>query len=102
MKNNRTLPKLFAALLCSGLSLSPATAQSVSLSDAHAAVLQTDGPRAARLFEQLLTKSSSLSKWDQRRARCSIARLTGKSSIPLPTFSGDEFADRIIAIYRAY
>lgn len=78
----------------------PAEADPVKLSDAQAAVLQTDGPRAIGLFRQFQPLSTS--PWDTRRARCSVARLTGKPSIPSAAVSGDPLSDRIIGIYRSY
>jgi hypothetical protein len=102
MRLNSILHILLAGIAGSLPLASPSSAQAVELSDAHAAVLQVDGPAATRHFAQLLSAPASLSAWEQRRARCSIARLAGRPSIPAPALSGDELADRIIGIYRSY
>jgi len=91
-----------ASIYLNMLPISAARAEPWPLGDAQSAVLQTDGPRATKVFKQLLEAPASLSLWDQRRARCSIARLAGKPSIPPAAFSGDKLADRIVGIYRAY
>jgi hypothetical protein len=102
MKTNRIFKGLCTAGLCGNVLISPLQAQAVKLSDAQSAILQADGPRAQQLFERVLNSQNSLSLWDRRRVVCSIARLSGTASIPLPAFSGDQFADRTIEIYRAY
>ncbi|GBF58984.1 hypothetical protein PbB2_02675 [Candidatus Phycosocius bacilliformis] len=97
---------LYAAILAVSFTclvpVSPSFAQDGKLRDAQVAVLQAEGPKAALILRGLVESSLPMSKWDQRRTRCGLSRLEGKHSIPQPAFSGDDFADQIVRIYRSY
>jgi hypothetical protein len=94
---------LCIASLSGSLALSaPTLAPPATLQAAQSAVLQTDGPRATKLFEQMLAAPGMASAWDKRRALCSLARLSDKRSIPIAVLSGDDLADSVVGLYRTY
>lgn len=94
---------LVAACLGAGLVHAlPAAAAPDPMNEAESAVLQNDGPRARQLYAELAARSEGLTMWEKRQAACSLARLSGKPSIPQAALSGDPLADRIVKVYRDY
>jgi hypothetical protein len=71
-----------------------------ALRPAFSAVLQTDGARAGELYAAALKADAN--PLEQRIARCGLARLRGKPSMPPPPRTGDALADRVADIYRSY
>jgi hypothetical protein len=74
--------------------------EAASLDQAQSAIFQTNGPLANELLQDISERSSS--SREKLLARCSIARLKGGVSVPMPPSSGIAIADELMSAYRLY